>query len=183
MEDFNEEKFVFENTDTDIIAEGENIENNENDIKEKTPIDLDNLSSSLDEVQIDINKAEQTPKPRNDIRKPLNIHNPKVPNVVRLGQLYEARKKYRMEKIEKEEREKRKFHAKPAPNFSSIHAAQSQKRNFEEHKITVPVTPRVVHTHRENMKKIKAKVCILLKKIASFFYFLCNFINQFVIIC
>lgn len=166
-EDLNNVEILFEDTDVEIkeeivenIENMENMDNNENNIKELNSIDSDNLSSSLDEVHIDTNKKIQSKKPCSNVQKPMSLHNPKVPNVYLAGQLYELRKKHRMEQLERDEREKRKFYARPAPNFSSIHAAQSQKRSFEERKITMPITPKVVHTHRENMKKIRAKVCI-----------------------
>lgn len=86
------------------------------------------------------------------------INRPKVPNVVLAGKQYEQNRKMRMEKIEREEREKRQFHAKKVPNFNSIHAARAAKHADDEPKITVPITPRVVHNHRKNLERIRMKV-------------------------
>lgn len=159
-QDINDFEIVFEDT----VDESERSEkcgsNDENIVKVSDSLSLsDALSSSLDEAHIGEKKKIRSQQPRNIGPRPLNVHNPKVPNVVRAGQIYEVKKKLRMEQLEKLEREMRRFHAKPAPDFSTIHAAQ--KRSTES-KITVPVTPRVVRTHRENLKKREAKVSILL---------------------
>lgn len=101
-------------------------------------------------------KTEPKPKP-----KPPRNHVPNrpiVPNVVFAGQLYEQRRKLRMQQLERTEREQRKFHAKKVPNFNSIHAAQGAKLAAEEPKFTVPVTPKVVHHHRKNLERVRAKV-------------------------
>lgn len=95
-------------------------------------------------------------KPQPVQRYPMN--RPMVPNVVLTGKLYEDRRKARMQKIEKIEREQRQFHAKRVPNFNSIHAAQSVKRANDEPKFTIPVTPKVVHHHRKNLERIRIKV-------------------------
>ncbi|XP_055305323.1 targeting protein for Xklp2-like [Sitodiplosis mosellana] len=89
-------------------------------------------------------------------RKPLAQHN-QVPNVYAQGQLYKQRKEFRMKLLEKKERDQRKFHAKPAPNFNAIHVAQSKKRTQEEPKITIPKTPQVVRSHRHYADLAKAK--------------------------
>ena len=102
-----------------------------------------------------------TPKPKS---KPLRNHaanRPNVPHVVFAGQLYEQRRKLRMQQIERIERAQRQFHAKKVPNFHSIHAAQSAKQTAaEDPKFTIPVTPKVVHHHRMNLERIRAKVSI-----------------------
>lgn len=101
------------------------------------------------------------PKP-----KPVRNHapnRPNVPNVVFTGQLYEQRRKMRMQQLERIEREQRKFHAQKVPNFSSIHAAQGAKLAAEEPKFTIPVTPKVVHHHRKNLERVRAKVSTVCK--------------------
>lgn len=101
-------------------------------------------------------KPKANPKP-----KPLRNHapnRPNVPNVVLTGQMYEERRKIRMQILERNEREKRKFHAQKVPNFNSIHAAQGARLAAEEPKFTVPVTPKVVHHHRKNLERVQAKV-------------------------
>lgn len=111
------------------------------------------------------------PKP-----KPLRsnaVNRPNVPHVVFAGQLYEQRRKLRMQQIIRAEREQRQFHAKRVPNFTSIHAAQSARRPAEEPKFTIPVTPKVVHTHRKNLERIRAKVSSICIEITNnFIYFI-----------
>lgn len=87
-------------------------------------------------------------------RKPL-----KTPNVVKAGRIYEQKKQLRMEQLAQKEREQRRFHAKPCPNFSSIHAAKA-KGAVEEPKFTVPKTPQVIRHHRKNLELVKAKVSV-----------------------
>lgn len=130
----------------------------------------DQLSSGLDNVQLNSAPAQKTKS--NGIKnvvRPLAPHNAKdqnVPNYIKSIQLYEAKKKMRMQKLQMKEKEQRTFHAKPAPNFLAIHEARTQKKSIEDLKITVPVTPKVVHNHRKNMERLKAKVSIrnILKK-------------------
>lgn len=93
-------------------------------------------------------------------RVPLSQHNQQVPSVYLRGELYKQRREVRMKVLEQKEREQRKFHAKPAPNFTAIHAVHAHKRTQEEPKITVPITPRVVHSHRRFYGLAKAKVSI-----------------------
>lgn len=90
------------------------------------------------------------------------VTKPKVFNVVESVKFYEERKKHRLAEIERKEREQRKFVAKPAPKFDSIHAAANQKRSasHEKLRVTIPVTPKVVHHHRQNIEKLKTKVCL-----------------------
>lgn len=146
-ENLNNIDFIFEDSAT------RNMEFNENhpyDNAKTTAnsIDSGDLSTSLDE--------EQSQRLRPKKSKPLATHNPKIFNVVLAGKLYEEKKKLRMEQLIKKEREQRIFHAKPAPDFNYIHA--HQKRAPEEPKYTIPTTPNVVHHHRKNMEKTKAKV-------------------------
>lgn len=97
---------------------------------------------------------------RQNERVPMGQHNQHVPSAYLSGDMYKKKREFRMKVIEQQEREQRKFHAKPAPNFTVIHAVQAQKRTQEEPKITVPVTPRVVHSHRRYNVLAKAKVSI-----------------------
>lgn len=124
----------------------------ENDTNESE----ENYSSSLDEG-LHIGQPQQH---RQNGRVPLCQHNQQVPNVYLHGELYKQRREIRMKVLEQKERDQRKFHAKPAPNFTVIHAVQAQKRVQEEPKVTVPITPRVVHSHRRYHDLVKAKVSI-----------------------
>lgn len=111
------------------------------------------------------------PKPKAKPPQSHTLNRPNVPNVVFTGQLYEQRRIWRMREIERKEREQRKFHAKKVPNFNSIHAAQSAKHSAEEPKFTIPVTPKVVHHHRMNLERIRAKVSSMQKKKENCIYF------------
>ncbi|XP_031628021.1 targeting protein for Xklp2 [Contarinia nasturtii] len=144
------------------IEPNENDENQQNYGQAKNPsnsVESENILSSLGEIQIDSSPAQK--QKTNGIRKgvkPLCAQNQQlVPNVVRIGELYEQKKKIRYEQLLQQEREQRKFHAKPVPNFAAIHAASSKKRESDEPKVTVPKTPRVVHTHRKNIEIIRKK--------------------------
>lgn len=121
--------------------------------------------------------AQSEPKPK---PKPLRSHatnRPIVPNVASVAQVYEQRQKMRMQQIERIEREQRKFHARKVPNFSLIHAAQGAKLAAEEPKSTIPVTPKVVHHHRENLIRVRAKVSSVYaskRKTSNFIHFIRN---------
>lgn len=79
-------------------------------------------------------------------------------NVVRAGKLYEERKKQRMEELERIEREKRKFHSKPAPNFRAIHAAQEHNKIERPMKVTIPTTPLAIKHDREHKQRWQKRV-------------------------
>lgn len=124
-------------------------------------VESESLSSSLDDVHINPIKSQQTITEKRTGTRPLAPHNSKdehIPNVIKSIQIYEEKKKMRMQKIQTIEREQRKFHAKPAPNFGAIHEARAQKRSLEDMKYTIPITPKVVHTHRKNLERLQAKV-------------------------
>lgn len=148
-ENLNNADFNLDDNETEEVESNENLGHNENHRNDTENTPANSVDSSLDENQ------SQRPQPRK-VSKPLTTHNPKVFNVVLAGKIYEEKKKIRMEMIEKREREQRKFHAKPAPNFNSIHA--HQKRASEAVNYTIPTTPKVVHHHRKNMEKVKIKV-------------------------
>lgn len=142
--------------DTDDVAENEVIGNNHNGdvvVKQNSIESDDNLSMSFDE-KIHIDRPQQ---PNQNGRKPLAQHNPKVPGVYQRIELTKQRKELMLRAIEQKERERRKFHAKPAPNFNAIHAARSNKRP-DEPKITIPKTPQVVRSHRHYSEIAQAKV-------------------------
>lgn len=150
-----------------IFEDTVNSENNSNylnssvDSRPRTPTNPDDNDSGNGASNCESPTPENVvvkPKPK---PKPLQSHainRPNVPNAVFVGQLYEQRRKLRMQQIERKEREQRKFHAKNVPNFNSIHAAQSAKQATEEPKITIPVTPKVVHHHLKNLERVRAKV-------------------------
>lgn len=99
----------------------------------------------------------------NGLKKPpLASIKPNVPGVYYKAEI--TKKKHEAQALirEREDRERRKFHAKRAPNFHAIHAAQHEKENRREEekmeKLTIPMTPKVVHHHRKNMERIKEKV-------------------------
>lgn len=136
-------------------------ENKQNDfeiMKRSNSIDSEKLSSSLEDVHNDAAQAQHSNMSRREGTKPLTAHNSLVPNVVEIGKLYEQKKQLRYRQTLQKEREQRKFHAKPAPNFAAIHAAHTKRREMDEPKITIPVTPNVVLHHRQYLEKIRAKV-------------------------
>lgn len=159
-EDINNVQIVFEDT----------VENNENtsDIM-NTPNSVDSKArTSVSSEDGAISQAASKHVPARNLavevrRQPLGNHcRSNVPNVVLAGQRYEQRKKQRMAEVERVEREQRQFHAKKVPNFHSIHAARNARRAIEV-KVTVPVTPRVVHNHRKNLERVRAKVSDLIQ--------------------
>lgn len=89
-------------------------------------------------------------------------------NVVRFARIYDLKKKCKREAIEKQEREQRKFHSKPAPDFNAIHAATERKRQQQSPKITCPSTPSVLKRHREAQERLQKKVIIVAHR--PFFY-------------
>lgn len=142
----------------DDIKKNEANVNNQNDdvvVKQNSVESDENLSMSFEEkIQID-----QPQQHNQNERKPLAQHNPKVPGVYQRIELTKQRKELMMKAIERQERERRKFHAKPVPNFTAIHAARSNKR-LDEPKITIPKTPQVVRSHRHYSEIAQAKVSI-----------------------
>lgn len=159
-EDINNIEIVFEET----VGNNENnsaILNTPNSVesREQTPNSTDNGAVAQPARQLDV--VRHPPPPMNCA---------KVPNVVLAGRMYEQKRKQRMAEIERKEREQRQFHAKKVPNFHSIHAARNARRAIEDIKITVPVTPRVVHNHRKNLERVRAKV-------SNFIEFYCSFQN------
>lgn len=154
---------VLDDTDVQEKKTKENKKDTDGIENRGNSIESESLSSSLDDVHINQIKSQQTITEKGTGTRPLAPHNSKdqhIPNVIKSIQLYEEKKKMRMQKIQTIEREQRKFHAKPAPNFGAIHEARAQKRSLEDMKYTVPVTPKVVHTHRKNMERLQAKVSI-----------------------
>lgn len=149
-------------------------------IEKKNSVESDdNLSSSFgDELHID---GSQTHKQNG--RKPLTQHNLRTPNAYKQGQLYKEKQKL-LEKAQlKKDRDQRKFHAKPAPNFNAIHAANSKKRVQEDPKITVPRTPQVIRSHRIYSGMAEAKVSIKIKCCWDFYdstlmFFILFFLNS-----
>lgn len=146
-------------------------ENYQNGLIKADSVETDeNLSQSIDDQlnhigDLQINNGKSQPKPQQQPQthnpiKPLGQHNSKVPNVYARVQLDKLKREYRMKAIEQQERDQRKFHAKPAPKFNAIHAAQRQKRAQEEPKITVPITPQVVRSHRHYKEIAETKVSI-----------------------
>lgn len=79
-------------------------------------------------------------------------------NVVKFGHIYDAKRKAVQQAIEQREKQQRKFHSHPAPNFNVIHAAADRKRQMQPPKYTVPMTPMVVRRHRETLEKVQKKV-------------------------
>lgn len=161
----NQAAIKFETTaDETIIDNIENNQNNGNVIKpEMNSIESDNLSSDLDEMQIEPLESKKAVKSSNGkVNAGCSNKFQLVPNVYHKIEL--MRKKHEVEAVlrEKEEREKRKFHAKRAPNFHAIHAVQHEKEHRREEekmeRVTIPTTPKVVHRHRQNMERIKEKV-------------------------
>ena len=116
----------------------------------------ENDSSSLDE-ELHIGQPQQHIQ---NGRVPLSQHNQLVPNVYHHAKLYKQKKEIRMKVLQQKEDDQRKFHAKPAPDFTKIHAVQAQKWAQEEPKITVPITPRVIRSSNRSKAKAKAKVSI-----------------------
>lgn len=154
-EDLNTIKIQFEDT----------IENNENSSHVmNTPNSVDSPNqtppSSIESGQQERNLAGGL-KPR-QINNYAKTGYSAVPHVYLAGQIYEQKKKLRMQELERKEREQRQFHAKRAPDFNSIHAARNAKKVVQEHKHTIPTTPKVVHNHRKEMERIQAKVNILI---------------------
>lgn len=152
-EDLNTIKIQFEDT----------IENNENS---SNIINTPNSVDSQNQTPPSPNEHGQQARNLAGELKPRQINNyakhgySAVPHVYLAGQIYEQKKKQRMQQLERKEREQRQFHAKKAPDFHSIHAARNAKKVVPEHKHTVPTTPKVVHNHRKEMERIQARVTI-----------------------
>lgn len=161
-EDLNTIKIQFEDTI-------ENNENNSNIVNTPNSVcSLTQTSTSSDDGVL--TKRGHPIRNLNDGSRPrqINTHatHSAVPHVYLAGQIYEQKKKLRMAELERKEREQRQFHAKKAPNFNSIHAADNAKRVNQEHKHTVPKTPKVIHNHRKNYERVQAKVIIKFVQLA-----------------
>lgn len=91
---------------------------------------------------------------KNEATKPLKDF-----NVIKFSQLYEAKRKMKMQIIEQKERAQRQFHSKPAPNFQAIHTAVERKKVQNPVKFTCPETPTVIRRHREAQERLQKKVC------------------------
>lgn len=160
----NQATIKFETTaDETIIDNIENNQNNGNVITKMDSIESDSLSSDLDEMQIEPLKSKIAAKSTNgQVIAGCSNKFQLVPNVYHKVEL--MRKKHEVQAMlrEKEEREKRRFHAKKAPNFHAIHAIQHEKEHRREEekmeRVTIPTTPKVVHRHRQNMERVKEKV-------------------------
>lgn len=136
-----------------------------------TPVSVDSDYLSSENECIQLNNVQSSPLRNNNNRANLRTKpvTPKAKddkdnrdfNVIRAGKLYEERKKHRMEELERIEREKRKFHSKPAPNFRAIHAAQEQKKCDRPMKVTIPKTPLAIKHDREIKQIWQKRVSIL----------------------
>lgn len=80
------------------------------------------------------------------------------PAVYKFTEIYDAKKKARMEEIREREKKQRQFHSHPAPNFRAIHAAVERKKQQLSPQITCPVTPAVLRRHKETQERIKKMV-------------------------
>lgn len=155
---------MFETTNDGI---NENDQNNDN-IKSirSNSVDSNNLSSDCDDVNakpITSKKANKAqPKPSGPKKCASTKFN--VPDVYFKAELMKRKHEHQAMLREKEEREKRMFHAKRAPDFKTIHAAHAVKQNRVDgdkiEKLTQPVTPKVVHHHRKYSELVKIKVRI-----------------------
>lgn len=168
----------FEETAIEPNENDENQQKHGNVMNQSGSVESENLSSSLDEIHIDeVQAKKQKNHGTHKIVKPLSSQNHQlVPNVVKIGEIYEQKKKIRYQQTLQREREQRKFHAKPAPNFAAIHAASSKKRDTDEHKLTIPKTPRVVHTHRKYTEIIR-------KRVSSYFQCFSQLFSSMINIC
>lgn len=156
-------ELVFETTEHE-----ENEENNKNigNVIENrsNSLDSNSLASDLDEMHIDrVDPASNSNSRNANVPKKPQAAKSNVPSVYYKAEF--VKKKHEAQAIlrEREERKKREFHAKPAPNFNAIHAAQGEKLH-QEIKITMPITPKVVHHHRKYVERKNEKVCILSDK-------------------
>lgn len=176
QEDFpvsnNQQDFPVKIEKVDFMAEpadenfNNDAENNQNNINTPTPVKIepaDALSSDVEKLQIN-----GRPEPKNLVSslKSRRVHETAAIqpnqlnqlNVFEKGKLYEQQRKRRIEAEEKRLREMRKFHAKPAPKFQAIHAAQNLKRAKQPLQFTCPMTPEVVRRHKEERKRVNLKV-------------------------
>lgn len=79
-------------------------------------------------------------------------------NVCKFSQIYDAKKKARLQSIQQIEKKQREFRSQPAPNFRAIHAATERKREHLSPQITCPATPAVLKRHKETQERLKKKV-------------------------
>ncbi|XP_054730997.1 targeting protein for Xklp2 isoform X1 [Anastrepha obliqua] len=81
---------------------------------------------------------------------------PVAPHAYQCNELYKRRKEELIRKRLDDERKKREFHSRPAPNFSACHKSLKPKKVV--HAVTVPVTPAVLKKSRECDAKRKQKL-------------------------
>lgn len=80
------------------------------------------------------------------------------PSVYKFTEIYDQKKKLRVEQQRVKERQQRQFHSQPAPNFRAIHAAVDRKKQQISPQITCPKTPAVLRRHKEAQEKIQKMV-------------------------
>lgn len=80
------------------------------------------------------------------------------PSVYKFTEIYDAKKKARLETIREQEKHQRQFHSQPAPNFSAIHDAAGKRKKQMQQQFTCPMTPAVLRRHKESQEKLKKLV-------------------------
>lgn len=158
--DFNSENYQINGDDA------ENNQNSMNAFQSDLSSDLENLELKND------GRSDESDKPSSNVR-PVNSGGPgmkknKELNVVLNIEIMNLKRKARLEAIERQEREQRKFHSKPAPDFNRIHSAQAKKRAAEPMKVTHPQSPSVLRHHREAQERKQKKVSVYLTKTCAY---------------
>lgn len=139
-------------------------------VEEKKSTAKENISAS--EIAQAINRLSLSPRAPLRSKSLVENQRPRAPvavngnnkpefNVCKFSQIYEAKKKARMEGIQQVEKKQRQFRSQPAPNFRAIHAAGERKREQLSPQITCPATPAVLKRHKETQERLKKKVFFL----------------------
>jgi len=84
------------------------------------------------------------------------------PQAYRFKEIYEMKKQELLRQHLEQERNQRKFHSRPMPNFRQVHQQQANKQIT--HRITCPVTPNVLKTSRDMLLKRTQKIQQLIQQ-------------------